>query len=164
MANYVCMYVFVKPLVKYSCLQSIMCLKIGSRSSRLLLGQRRQPFEWNYFPLLTERIVLSNKNRNLRKYSAVFFKAFSKKKVSWQTLYFNNKLFLLFAAWCLSPWTDIQNKLELKFGDVIWFFFFFLVFLFFLSWYMKLKIYLSFIVLHILLLLLLLFRRMRINY
>ena len=30
--------------------------------------------------LLTERIVLSNKKRNLRKYSVVFFKAFKKKK------------------------------------------------------------------------------------
>ena len=27
------------------------------RSCRLLHGQPRQPFEWNYFPLLTERIV-----------------------------------------------------------------------------------------------------------
>ena len=41
----------------------------------------RQPFEWNYFPLLTERIVLSNKIRNLRKYSAVLFKEFSNKKL-----------------------------------------------------------------------------------
>ena len=31
-------------------------------------------------PLLTARIVLSNINRNLRKYSVVSFKAFSKKK------------------------------------------------------------------------------------
>ena len=43
---------------------------------------------WNYFPLLTERIVLSNKKKNLRKYSVVFFKAFSKKKVIWLTLYY----------------------------------------------------------------------------
>ena len=43
-------------------------------------GQPRQPFEWSYFPLLTARIVLSNKTRNLRKYSVVFFKAFSKRK------------------------------------------------------------------------------------
>ena len=40
----------------------------------------------NYFPLLTGRIV-SNKKRNLRKYSVVFFKAFSKKKCIWRTLY-----------------------------------------------------------------------------
>ena len=31
------------------------------RSCRLLHGQPRQPLEWNYFPLLTGRIVLSNK-------------------------------------------------------------------------------------------------------
>ena len=49
------------------------------RSCRLLHSQRRQPFEWNCFPLLTGRIVLSNKNRNLRKHSVVFFKAFSRK-------------------------------------------------------------------------------------
>ena len=51
------------------------------RSCRLLHGQPRQPFEWKYFPLLTGRIVLSNKKRNLRKYSVVVLKAFSKKKV-----------------------------------------------------------------------------------
>ena len=51
-------------------------LKIGP-SCRLLHGQPRQPFDWNYFPLLTGRIVLSNKKRNLRQYSEVF----SKKKV-----------------------------------------------------------------------------------
>ena len=34
-----------------------------------------------YFPLLTGRIVLSNKRRNLKKYLVDFFKAFSKKKV-----------------------------------------------------------------------------------
>ena len=36
---------------------------------RLLHAQPRQPFEWNYIPLLTGRIILSNKKRNLRKYS-----------------------------------------------------------------------------------------------
>ena len=41
----------------------------------------KQPFEWNYFPLLTAMIILSNKKRNLRKYSVVFLKYFSKKKV-----------------------------------------------------------------------------------
>ena len=49
------------------------------RSCRLLHGQPRQPYQWNYFPLLTGRIVLSNKKRNLRKYSVVLV-AFSKKK------------------------------------------------------------------------------------
>ena len=40
-----------------------------------------QPFGWNYFRLLTGRIVHSNKKRNLRKYSVVFFlKHFQKKK------------------------------------------------------------------------------------
>ena len=53
----------------------------------LLHGQLRQPFEWNYFLLLTGRIVLSNKKRNLRKYSEVFFKHFPKKKDIWRTLY-----------------------------------------------------------------------------
>ena len=67
--------IFAKPLVKYSCTQPIMFL------CRLLHGH-----EWNYFPLLTGRIVLSNKKRNLRKYSVVFFKAFSKKIVIWRTL------------------------------------------------------------------------------
>ena len=38
------------------------------------------PFEWNDFPLLTARLVLSNKIRNLRKYSVVFFKHFLKKR------------------------------------------------------------------------------------
>ena len=35
-------------------------------------GQPRQSFEWNYFPLLTGRILLSNKKSNFRKYSVVF--------------------------------------------------------------------------------------------
>ena len=41
------------------------------------------------FPLLTGRIRLSNKKRNFGKYSAAFFKAFSKnkKKCIWRTLY-----------------------------------------------------------------------------
>ena len=34
----------------------------------------------NYFPLLTARILLSNKKRNLRKYSVVFLNIFPKKK------------------------------------------------------------------------------------
>ena len=49
---------------------------------RLPHGQLRQPFEWNYFPLLTERIELSNKKINLRIYSVVFFlNHFPKKKL-----------------------------------------------------------------------------------
>ena len=49
-----------------------------SRSCRLMHGQPRQPFEWNYF------IDLSNNKRYFRKYSVhFFFKAFSK-KVIWQ--------------------------------------------------------------------------------
>ena len=55
-----------------------MCLKIGP-ICRLLHGQPREPLPWNYFPLLTGRIVLANKKRNLRKYSIVLFKAFPKK-------------------------------------------------------------------------------------
>ena len=55
------------------------------RSCRLLHCQPRQTFEWNYFPLLCWRIVLSSKNRNLSKYSVVFFKAFS--KGIWRTQY-----------------------------------------------------------------------------
>ena len=50
-------------------------------SCRLLHGQPWQPFKWNYFPLLTGRIVLLNKKRNLRKYSVVFFKPFYKTRV-----------------------------------------------------------------------------------
>ena len=62
------------------------------------MARRGQPFEWNYFPLLIERIVLSNKKRNLRKYS-FFFKVFSKKKryladpVDW---------YIQFAVWFFS--------------------------------------------------------------
>ena len=55
-------------------------LKNLDRSCRLLHGQLRQPFEGNYFPSLTGRIVLSNKIKNWRKYSAVYFKAFPTKK------------------------------------------------------------------------------------
>ena len=52
------------------------------RSSRLLHDQPRQQFEWNYFLLLTLKIVLSNKKirENIQKF---FFKAFSKKKKSY---------------------------------------------------------------------------------
>ena len=60
------MTIFLKPLVVlYSCTQSIMC--------RLLNGQPRQRFEWNYFPLLTVRIVLSNKKKKFEKiFSSLF--------------------------------------------------------------------------------------------
>ena len=40
-------------------------LKNLDRSCRLLHGQSRQPFEWNYYPLLTGRIVLSNKKKEI---------------------------------------------------------------------------------------------------
>ena len=41
----------------------------------------RQPFELNYFPLLIERIILSNKKKKFAKiFTVVFFKAFSKNK------------------------------------------------------------------------------------
>ena len=51
------------------------------RLCRLLHGQPSQLFELNYILLLTGRIVLSNKKRNLKKYSVVFFlKQFPKKK------------------------------------------------------------------------------------
>ena len=45
------------------------------------VGLPRQPFQWNYFLLLTGRIVLSNKKRNLRKYSVIFLKHFPKKNL-----------------------------------------------------------------------------------
>ena len=50
-------------------------------SCRLLHCRPSQSFEWNYFPLLIERIVLSNKIRNFRKYSVVFFVSIFQKKV-----------------------------------------------------------------------------------
>ena len=42
------------------------------------------------FPLLTGRIVLSNKRRNLRKYSVVFFLTIFRKKGIWRTLYIHS--------------------------------------------------------------------------
>ena len=74
-----------------------------NRLCRLLHGQ---PFQWNYFPLLTGRIVLSNKNRNLSKYSVVFLSVFQKTryladqiKKSWKTKH---------AIWCYPKgiWKD----------------------------------------------------------
>ena len=56
-----------------------LSLSLVETSCRLLHGQPKQPFVWNYFPLLTGRIVLSNKKRNLNIYSVVFFKHFQKK-------------------------------------------------------------------------------------
>ena len=68
-------------MVKHCCPESIMCLKLD-QSCRLLHGHGRgSHLNEIIFPILTRRIVLSNKKRNLRKYSVVFFKAFSKKKV-----------------------------------------------------------------------------------
>ena len=66
---------------------------LTERSSRLLHGQPRQPFEWNYFPLLTGRIVLSNKTRNLRKYS-VFLSIFQKKSYLADPIYRSHNLLL----------------------------------------------------------------------
>ena len=54
------------------------------------MASRGSQLNENNFPLLTGRIVFSNKKRNLRKYSVVFFKAFSKKKFIWLTLYFTS--------------------------------------------------------------------------
>ena len=55
-------------------------LKKLDRSYRLLHGQPRQPFEWNYFPFLTGSIVLSNKKKKFEKIFRSFFKHFPKKK------------------------------------------------------------------------------------
>ena len=59
-----------------------------NRSCRLLHGQPRQPFEWKYFSLLTEMIVLSNKKKKFEKIFSSFFKHFPKRKVIWRTLYY----------------------------------------------------------------------------
>ena len=53
---------------------------LADRVGWLLHGQSRQPFKWNYFPLLTGRIVLWNKKGNLRKYSDFFYLHFPKKR------------------------------------------------------------------------------------
>ena len=54
---------------------------LKNRLYRLLYGQPRQPFEWNYFPLLTGRIVLSNEKKVIwENIQCSFFKAFSKKR------------------------------------------------------------------------------------
>ena len=64
------------------------------RSCRLLHGQPRQPFKWNYFPLLTGRIVLSNKKRNFENIQKFFFKAFPKKRCLADPVFlFKNELF-----------------------------------------------------------------------
>ena len=52
------------------------------RSSRLLHGQPRHLFERNYFPLLTKRIVLSNKKKFEKIFSRFFWRHFQKKKYS----------------------------------------------------------------------------------
>ena len=67
-------------------------LKKLNRSCRLLHGQPKKPFEWNCFPLLTGRIVLSKQKKNFKKiFSSFFFKHFPKKKTIWWTLYISNK-------------------------------------------------------------------------
>ena len=49
-------------------------------SCKPLHGQPRQSFEWNYFPLLTGRIVLLNKKKKFGKIlRVVFLKHFQKK-------------------------------------------------------------------------------------
>ena len=87
-----------------------------NRSRRILHGQSRQPFEWNYFPLLTERIKLSNKKRNLRKYSVVFFfKAFSKKnKLFCGPCISRNVYFFLLLLLLLLFWIHKQKTIEIK--------------------------------------------------
>ena len=74
------------------------------RSCRLLHGQPRQPFEWNYFPLLTGRIVLWEIFEKI--FCNFFFKAFSKKKVFggpyiYKTLFFKRTWpsGILFDSW-----------------------------------------------------------------
>ena len=56
----------------------------------------REPFGEILFPLLTERIVLSNNKRNLRKYSIVFLKLLTKKKY--------------LADPILIYWVDLKNR------------------------------------------------------
>ena len=54
-------------------------------NDRLLHGQSRQSFEWNYFHLLTGRNVLSNKKKeNIQQF---FLSIFQKKKGIWGTRY-----------------------------------------------------------------------------
>ena len=47
-----------------------------------------QPFEWNYFPLITGRIVLPNKKEIWENIQKFFLKHFPKKKCIWRTQYF----------------------------------------------------------------------------
>ena len=66
----------------------------------------RQTFKWNYISLLTGKIVLSNKKRNLRKYSVVFLKRtlyyiyaakLPKSKIFKPQIYTNNIIKIQFA-------------------------------------------------------------------
>ena len=93
--------------MKYSCTQRIIWLKIGSDRVGYCIASR-QPFEWNYFPLLIGRIILSNKKRNLRKYSVVIFKAFSKKKVFGGPCIYINYLWLIY--YVLNLFAHILNS------------------------------------------------------
>ena len=75
-------YKFYSPLSQFDLVYPIRLTVWSQRwlpiLQKLLI---RQPFEWNYFPLVNERIVLSSKKRNLGKYSVVFFlKHFPKKR------------------------------------------------------------------------------------
>ena len=87
------------------------------RSCSLLHGQPRQPFEWNYFPILTERIVLPIKKRNLRKYSVVFFlKHFPKKRYFADPL---NKSVFLYAPFSNTSVSCILLLLLLIFSFIL---------------------------------------------
>ena len=64
------------------------------------MASRVIPFKWNYFPLLTGRIVFPNK-RNLRSYLVDFLSIF-RKKVFWWTLnyvYYVVKMLPIHVSW-----------------------------------------------------------------
>ena len=77
-------------------------------------------FEWNYFPLLTGRIVLSNKKRNLRIFSS-FFKAFAKKRYLADPVC----IFLLYEIHLMSPqilllsWSSVYCSMLLSTYDFL---------------------------------------------
>ena len=98
--TYICMYIklYIFELIITEgfldiCWKVILVHKFTLKDNMLkmwVFGVRhepKQPFEWNYFPLLTGRIVFPNKKRNLGKYSALFLKHFLEKKGIWRTLY-----------------------------------------------------------------------------
>ena len=64
-------------------------------SCRLLHGHTRQLFEWNYFPLLTGRIVLSNtRKKKFEKIFSSFYLKYLKKGSASITINFFQQLFL----------------------------------------------------------------------